>query len=171
MLVQVEQHLLDLGCGTGLVGETFKDLAEGAGRLDGIDLAPRMLDVARARGIYHELILGDLESVLFSPGRSYDLIVSADTMIYLGDLKPAFTGVAKRLEPGGFYIFACEAKAGTGSGLLNLDNDDPTARRLREAYECHRIDWTDLVAWNAVPFPTVRRSSSAAERQEGVPWI
>src|SRR5262249_41969576 len=55
-------RILDLGCGTGLVGEAFKDLANGRGRLDGIDLAPRMIEVARARGIYSELILGDLES-------------------------------------------------------------------------------------------------------------
>lgn len=64
-----------------------------------------------------------------------------------------------------------KAKAGTGSGLLSLDNDDPTARRLREAYQRHHIAWTDLVAWNAVPFPTLGRSSTAAERQAGAPWI
>jgi len=38
------------------------------------------------------------------------------------------------------------ARAGTGSGLLSLDNDDPTARRLREAYERQDIAWTDIVA-------------------------
>src|SRR5258707_9591773 len=72
--------ILDLGCGTGLVGEVFKDLAAG-GRLDGIDLAPRMIEAARARGIYDDLILGDLEAALHAEGASYDLIVSGDTMI------------------------------------------------------------------------------------------
>ena len=105
--------ILDLGCGTGLVGEAFKDLAVG-GRLDGIDLAPRMIQTARGRGIYDDLILGDLETVLAAPGRAYDLIHSADTMINLGDLAPTFCGVANRLKPGGFYIFACEAKAAEG---------------------------------------------------------
>ena len=78
-------RILDLGCGTGLVGDAFKDVTAG-GRLDGIDLAPRMIEVARKRGIYDDLILGDLETVLAAPGLSYDLIVSADTMVYLGDL-------------------------------------------------------------------------------------
>jgi hypothetical protein len=64
-----------------------------------------------------------------------------------------------------------KAKAGTGSGLLSLDNNDPTARRLREAYERHHVAWKDLVAWNAVPFPTVGRASTAAERQKGAPRI
>jgi predicted TPR repeat methyltransferase len=106
-------HILDLGCGTGLVGAAFKDLAAG-GRLDGIDLAPRMIDAARARGIYGELILGDLETVLPAPGPRYDLILAADTMIYIGDLAPTFRGVASRLEPGGFYLFAVESKGGDG---------------------------------------------------------
>jgi len=106
-------RILDLGCGTGLVGDTFKDLTRG-GRLDGIDIAPKMIDVARARGFYGELILGDLENVLHTPGPSYDLMLAADTMIYLGDLKPTFAGVAKRLEQGGLYIFAVESKDGEG---------------------------------------------------------
>ena len=103
-------RILDLGCGTGLVGEAFKDLAAG-GHLAGLDIAPRMIEAARARGLYDDLILGDLETVLHAQGAAYELILAADTMIYLGDLAPAFSGVAKRLEPDGFYIFAVESAA------------------------------------------------------------
>ena len=38
----------------------------------------------------------------------------ADTMIYLGDLAPTLSGVANRLSAGGFFLFAVEAKDGTG---------------------------------------------------------
>lgn len=103
-------RILDLGCGTGLVGDAFKDLAAG-GLLDGLDIAPRMIDAARARDIYNELIVADLETELYAPGPSYELILAADTMIYLGDLAPTFFGVAKRLGPEGFYIFAVESTA------------------------------------------------------------
>jgi predicted TPR repeat methyltransferase len=106
-------RILDLGSGTGLVGETFKDLAQG-GRLDGIDLSPKMNEEAGKRGIYDELILGDLEPYLASPGTPYDLMLAADTMIYLGDLAPTFGGAAHRLVPGGYFIFAVEAKDGDG---------------------------------------------------------
>jgi predicted TPR repeat methyltransferase len=121
-------QVLDLGCGTGLVGDAFKDLAAG-GRLDGIDLAPRMLEVARKRGIYGDLILGDLETVLAAPGPSYDLIVSADTMVYLGDLAPTFEGVFNRLKTGGFYLFAVESKEGSG-----WEQTDVSRFRHSEAY-------------------------------------
>jgi predicted TPR repeat methyltransferase len=102
-------RILDLGCGTGLVGAAFKDVADG-GRLDGVDISPRMIEAARRRGIYDDLVLGDLETMLNEPGPAYELILAADTMIYLGDLAPTFAGVAKRLELGGFYIFAVESR-------------------------------------------------------------
>jgi predicted TPR repeat methyltransferase len=102
-------RIMDLGCGTGLAGAVFKDVTAG-GRLDGIDISPRMIEAARARGIYDALILDDLETELAQSGRSYNLIISADTMTYFGDLSRVFAGVAKRLEAGGFYLFASEAK-------------------------------------------------------------
>lgn len=46
-----------------------------------------------------------------------------------------------------------KAEAGTGSGLLSLDNDDRTARNCREAYARHGVPWSQVVHWNVVPFP------------------
>jgi predicted TPR repeat methyltransferase len=121
-------RILDLGSGTGLAGEAFRDFAQG-GRLDGIDLSPRMIEAARSRAIYYDLIQGDIETILHAVGRTYDLILAADTMIYFGDLAIILSGVAKRLESGGFYLFAVEAKDGEGW-------EQSEARRFRhsEAY-------------------------------------
>ena len=107
------QRILDLGCGTGLVGEAFRDFAAG-GPIDGIDLAPRMIEAARTRGLYRNLVLADLESELAAPGPQYDLILAADTMIYIGDLSRCLSGVFGRLSPGGHYLFAVESFAGEG---------------------------------------------------------
>jgi len=137
-------RILDLGCGTGLVGEAFKDLASG-GRLDGIDLSPKMIEVARSRGIYDELVLGDLEKVLLAGGRSYDLIVSADTMVYLGDLFPTFCGVFKHLEPGGLYIFACEAKPGEGWEQIPANRFRHSERYIRNEAPRAELDVVDLM--------------------------
>jgi hypothetical protein len=62
-----------------------------------------------------------------------------------------------------------KAQAGTGSGLLSPDNDDRTARNLREAYESHNIAWKDVVHWNAVPFPVANSDggSTRGEQREG----
>lgn len=105
--LKAPMNILDLGCGTGLVGDVFKDIATG-GRLDGIDLSPRMIETARGRGIYDDLIVGELDTVLAQEGHSYDLILAADTIIYIGDLAATFQGVIRRLKPGGFFVFTCE---------------------------------------------------------------
>jgi predicted TPR repeat methyltransferase len=106
-------RILDLGCGTGLAGETFKKLAA---RLDGVDLSPAMIEKARARDIYHHLAIADLESALREAGPAYDLILAADTLVYLGDLAPVFQAAARRLAPDGFFLFTVE-KAETGFEL------------------------------------------------------
>lgn len=106
--------ILDLGCGTGLAGVVFKPLAS---RLDGVDLSPAMIEKARARGLYDQLHIADLETALAEAGPRYDLILAADTLVYLGDLRPVFEGVRARLTPEGYFLFTTEAKSGDGFEL------------------------------------------------------
>jgi predicted TPR repeat methyltransferase len=106
--------ILDLGCGTGLAGAVFQPLAA---RLDGVDLSPAMIEKARARGIYDDLVVADLETALGTAGAFYDLILAADTLVYLGDLAAVFRGAAARLAPDGYFLFTTEAKDGDGFEL------------------------------------------------------
>jgi predicted TPR repeat methyltransferase len=106
--------ILDLGCGTGLTGAAFKDMAA---RLDGIDLSPAMIDKARAKGIYDTLIVGDIEAAAADSGARYDLVLAADTLVYLGDLGPVLAATARHLQPQGFFLFTVEKKEGEGFEL------------------------------------------------------
>nr|WP_296390120.1 uracil-DNA glycosylase [Williamsia sp.] len=66
-----------------------------------------------------------------------------------------------------------KAEAGTGSGLLSLDNNDATAKNCRLAYKQFGVDWKHVVHWNVCPFPTANQSngsSMASERQRGAEW-
>jgi predicted TPR repeat methyltransferase len=114
MMGREDLSVLDLGCGTGLAGVVFKARAA---RLDGVDLSPAMVEKARERGIYDDLAVADLETALASAGPSYDLIVAADTLVYLGDLKAVFEGARARLAPDGYFLFTTEAKTGEGFEL------------------------------------------------------
>ncbi|MEY4880471.1 MAG: hypothetical protein RJB62_1940 [Pseudomonadota bacterium] len=135
-------RVLDLGSGTGLVGDVFKDLARG-GRLDGVDLSPLMNEEARRRGIYDTLYLDDLETFLAAPGMHYDLILAADTMIYIGDLAPAFRGVANRLSPDGYFIFAVEARQGEGWEHTSDNRFRHSLDYIREEAAKHELVVTD----------------------------
>jgi len=70
--------------------------------------------------------------VLAAPGPSYDLVVSADTMVYLGDLAPTFRGVVNRLVAGGHYLFASEAKSGSGWEQTDVSRFRHSESYLRE---------------------------------------
>ena len=106
-------RVLDLGCGTGLSGAAFRDLTAA---LHGIDLSPAMIEKSRAREIYDRLNVGDLQSAL-SEGDQYDLILAADTLVYLGDLGAVFEGAARSLVAGGHFLFTVEKHDGNGYAL------------------------------------------------------
>lgn len=106
--------IVDLGCGTGLSGAA---LSARARELVGIDLAPRMLERARARGIYSRLIEGDLVQVLGRESGRFDLAVAADVFVYLGDLAPLAAALTRVLRPGGGLAFSVESAAAAGFRL------------------------------------------------------
>lgn len=76
-LVPTDTPLLDAGCGTGLVGG---ELAQrGFSVVDGVDLSPGMLDIARSKGTYRRLELADITRPLpFAPD-SYGAVVCVGT--------------------------------------------------------------------------------------------
>jgi predicted TPR repeat methyltransferase len=93
--------ILDLGCGTGLSGEAFAQLASA---IDGIDLSPAMIAKAKARGIYRNLIVDDIETALAQLPARYDVVIAADTIVYLGDLAPVLKQVAQKLATDDFFL-------------------------------------------------------------------
>lgn len=97
--------VLDAGCGTGLCGPSLRPLA---GRLVGVDLSPAMVDRARARGVYDELVVEELTTYLRRQRGGYDLVVSADTLVYFGDLAEVIEAAAAALRPRGALVFTLE---------------------------------------------------------------
>ena len=108
---------LDLGCGTGLCGPLVKPHVA---HLIGVDLAARMLEEARALGVYDRLDHAELVAWLDANRATFDLIVSADVLIYLGDLEPLFAGVRRALAPGGVFSFSIELADGGGDAAFTL---------------------------------------------------
>lgn len=101
--------VLDAGCGTGLCGASLRVYAR---RLVGVDLSEQMLVRAKERGFYDELVMGDLVRHLESLTEAYDLIVSADTLVYFGDLGDMLRASARSLRPGGAIAFTLERAEG-----------------------------------------------------------
>jgi predicted TPR repeat methyltransferase len=135
--------ILDLGCGTGLAGAVFKPLAS---RLDGVDLSPAMIEKARLRNIYDGLSVADLETALFTPGHVYDLILAADTLVYLGDLKAVFEAAHARLRADGYFLFTVEKADGDGFELGPKRRWRHSENYLRGMAECAGFSVAGFVA-------------------------
>jgi predicted TPR repeat methyltransferase len=108
--------VLDAGCGTGLCGPL---VAPYACRLTGVDLSARMLAQAREKQVYDELVQAELTAFLTDHPDAFDLIVSADTLVYFGDLAAVVTAAARAVRPGGLVIFTVEAGDAGDYVLLN----------------------------------------------------
>lgn len=97
--------VLDAGAGTGLCGPLLRPYAR---RLTGVDLSKLMLDRAAARGGYDQLEAAELTAFMAGHPQAFDLVASADTLVYFGDLTAAATAAASTLRPGGHLIFTVE---------------------------------------------------------------
>ncbi len=107
-------HVVDLGCGTGLMGERLRARAS---FIEGHDISEGMLRKARGKGVYDQLVRSDLTA--FDPGvRRADLVTGADVFIYLGRLERVFAAAAAMLMPGGLFAFSLERHDGDGELAL-----------------------------------------------------
>jgi predicted TPR repeat methyltransferase len=124
---------LDLGCGTGLSGEAFRDLCA---RLEGCDLSPKMIAQARAKGVYDALAVADVVGFLDArPAGGCDLVLAADVFVYLGDLAPTFAAAARALAPGGVFAFTTQAIEEGDWRLLDDLRFGHSARWLADALD------------------------------------
>jgi predicted TPR repeat methyltransferase len=147
----------DLGCGTGLCAPGLRPVA---GRLVGVDLSPQMLAKARSKGLYDELVEGELTAFLQQRPTAFDLLVSGDTLIYLGQLEPLFEAAAHALREGGALIVTVERQTDEGSSA------DFTMNRFGRYV--HRADYILRVLADA-GFNVLTSREEALRSEAGVP--
>ncbi|MDR1968056.1 MAG: methyltransferase domain-containing protein [Burkholderiaceae bacterium] len=99
-------NLLDLGCGTGLVGLCVSPIK---GSIIGVDLSSKMIEQAAMHKVYarfHHINI--LDALTHTPSDHYDAITCCDALVYVGDLTPVIPSAWRILKPGGHFIFSCE---------------------------------------------------------------
>lgn len=105
--------ILDVGCGTGLCGPLLIGYAR---RLVGVDLSAKMLERAQERQVYDELVKSELTAYLRACEAMFDVVVSADTLVYFGALDEVARAAARALRPGGWFIFTVEEVVNAAAG-------------------------------------------------------
>ena len=95
--------VLDVGCGTGLVGRALR--ARGfAGQILGLDISDASLEIARQRGAYDSLERADLQRRLALEEDSVDAVVCVGVMTYLPEVEAVWREFARVARPGGVVV-------------------------------------------------------------------
>lgn len=159
--------VLDLGCGTGLVGLAIGDMVQGA--VTGVDVSTRMLDQARIKDVYTALIEADIQTALADggalAGQRWPLIIAADVLCYFGALDDVMTAVHPRLEPGGWFMFSLEALLPDHDG--NVPGNGEWAL-LRQGRYAHAVEYVSRVVLDA-GFVIRSATSEVIRFEAGVP--
>ena len=137
--------ILDIGCGTGLSGEALR--AAGYRLIDGTDFSPEMLEIASKKGIYRNLIRGDLREL---PGNiEYKVVMAAGVLNPAHAPASVMDDILGIMEPDGIFVFSLNDNAiadGSYEGRLHELIDAGGVDLLAREYGEH-LPGQDLKAW------------------------
>jgi len=101
------------------------------GHMVGVDLSPKMIDISKQKGGYDELIVDDVHAAIeMQPDAGLQLLLSADTFIYVGDLDRCFDQARKKLADGGLFAFSVERLEQAQDGAAAVE---PAEGRIEDA--------------------------------------
>ena len=107
--------VLDIGCGTGLLGTEIKNHCS---KLQGIDLSNKMLTIAKQKNVYDKLSQFDIVEYLSSMPLGFDYYIALDVFIYVGELTEIFRLIKSRNKKPGHLVFSTEHTEKDGYHLL-----------------------------------------------------
>lgn len=146
-----DKDVLEVGCGTGLVLERIARFARSA---RGLDLSPKMLEQARARGL--DVVVGDATALPF-PDASVDVACSFKVIAHVREVDRALAEMARVVRPGGYVLaefynphslrgvikrLAPPGKVASGvdEGQVYTRFDSPSVARGRVPAGCRFVD-------------------------------
>ncbi len=97
------ESVLDVGCGTGLVGRALRGRGF-TGELRGLDISQASLDVAGRTGAYTSVEQADLQQRLPVADASADAVVCVGVMTYLPEVEAIWRELARAARPGGLVV-------------------------------------------------------------------
>ena len=81
MATRKSAKILDIGCGDGLVADSLKE--RGFSDMVGLDISEKMVQLARAKNVYTEVLQADLMRPIPLPCSSYDVLTCVGVTTYL----------------------------------------------------------------------------------------
>ena len=128
--------VLDVGCGTGLVGRFLRHA--GFGDVDGIDVSPASLGAARATGIYRQLASADFNhGVLPFPDNTFAAVICVGVLSYAIDPAAVLGELCRLTQPGGRLVLTHRVD------LWETQNYGDVLKTLRDSGVLRDVTWTE----------------------------
>jgi predicted TPR repeat methyltransferase len=149
-------NVLDLGCGTGLLGVALGKIN---GYLVGVDLSEKMIAQAVKHNVYSRFHVADVvEALTATDASEYEIVVGTDLLIYISNIEKFVTESQRVLKQGGTLYFSCE---------LATADEAKVVLRTSQRY-AHRIDWVSEVCERA-GFTSVEIDELVVRTEQGNP--
>ena len=138
------RRVLEVGCGWGELAEWI-ERETGAGVV-AVDLSPRMVDLARERGV--DAAVADVQALPY-PDASFDVVVAAWMLYHVPDLDRALAEIARVLRPGGTLVAATNSRlhllelrelVGSGPSTLKFAREDGADHLGTQFADIRRVD-------------------------------
>lgn len=114
VVVQKHTKMLDIGAGTGISSERFRDKQV---EIYGLDNSDELIEVCKSKGIFKEVLLIDiLKDRLPYPDLTFDYVVCSGVFHFFSYLEDIFEKVCNVLKKGGYFTFTV---------IDNNENNDP----------------------------------------------
>jgi ubiquinone/menaquinone biosynthesis C-methylase UbiE len=126
--------VLECGCGTGLILERIRRFAQSA---KGIDLSPKMLERARARGL--DAREASVTAIPFPPD-SFDVVCAFKVLAHVPQIGRALAEMARVARPGGVVIAEFYNPASVRGLIKRLGPARAISHRTRESAVYTRFD-------------------------------
>jgi len=127
------EPILDVGCGTGLVGEALCANSSFQSSVEGLDLSSEMLEQARLKktftgqSIYSDLHIEDLTTSLNLPDNAYSGVISCGTFTH-GHVGPeAFDELYRIAQPGALFALGINPDHFSNQGFETRFYNDVSA--------------------------------------------
>ena len=134
--------ILDVGCGTGLLGDyLFKNKYQIS--IDGIDISPEMIEIARKRKYYDDLRIVDIFNVTTSQNKKYDYIVSAGMFTHNHVGPSAVENILHFLEIDGVLIFTVRNSFAEQSNFKAYIVDLLTRKKIKKFTNIENQNYID----------------------------
>jgi SAM-dependent methyltransferase len=153
----------DLGCGSGRTGSWLRE--HGAEAIDGVDVTPEMLELARRRGVFRSLTEADVAATGLARG-AYDLVTTSLVDEHLADLRPLYAEAARLLRPGGTYVIVGFHPHFIMASGMPTHFDDATGEPVAIVTHVHQLS-DQVAAAHAAAF----RLAELRERLVDDAWI